>query len=54
MSHLGKTLLACQLGMRIILFSASQVTAQETGTFIVYEETQGGDSSFSFFAAFEV
>jgi hypothetical protein len=40
--------LACLLGMLIILFSASQVSAQETGTLIVYAEAQGGDATFSF------
>jgi hypothetical protein len=40
--------LVCLLGMLFILFSTSQVSAQETGTLIVYEEAQGGDASFSF------
>jgi hypothetical protein len=47
-STLGKAGLACLLGMFIVLLSFSQVAAQETGTLIVYTETQGGDAAFSF------
>jgi hypothetical protein len=42
--------LACLLGMLMILICAPQVSAQETGTLIVYEEAQGGDATFSFSA----
>jgi len=45
---LGRAGLVCLLGMLIILVSVSQVSAQETGTLIVYAEAQGGDASFSF------
>jgi hypothetical protein len=47
-STLRKAFLVCLLGIFIIFLSASQVSAQETGTLIVYEEAQGGDSAFSF------
>jgi hypothetical protein len=47
-STLGKVLLAGLLGLLIILVSVSHVSAQETGTLIVYEEAQGGDATFSF------
>jgi hypothetical protein len=48
LSTLRNSILACALGLLLILFSASPVSAQETGTLIVYEEAQGGDASFSF------
>jgi len=47
-STLRKVGLVCLLGILIILLSVSQVSAQETGTLIVYEEDQGGDTTFSF------
>jgi hypothetical protein len=47
-STLRQALLVCLLGTLMILVCASLVSAQETGTLIVYEEAQGGDATFSF------
>ena len=38
----------CFLLILFFLFSASEVSAQETGTLIVYVEAQGGDATFSY------
>jgi Ca2+-binding RTX toxin-like protein len=38
----------CFLMLLFVVLSFSQVSAQETGTLIVYEEAQGGDATFSF------
>jgi hypothetical protein len=48
LSTLRNATLACALGLLLALFFVSQVSAQESGTLIVYEEAQGGDASFSF------
>ena len=40
--------MVCFLVLLFSLLFVSQVSAQETGTLIVYEEAQGGDASFSF------
>jgi hypothetical protein len=45
---LRKVSLVCFLVLLFTLFSVSQVSAQETGTLIVYAESQGGDATFSY------
>jgi hypothetical protein len=45
---LRKTSIVCFVVVLCLLFSASQVSAQETGTLIVYSEVKGGDATFSY------
>jgi hypothetical protein len=45
---LRKASIVCFVGLLVFLLSVSQVSAQETGTLIVYTEAQGGDATFSF------
>jgi len=46
-----KARLTCSLSMLLILLLVSQVSAQETGTLIVYTESQGGDAAFTYTGA---
>jgi hypothetical protein len=43
-----KVFIVFAVGLFCVLALASLVSAQETGTLIVYEESQGGDATFSF------